>query len=465
MQNVSRSGAATGTQLAAVPPPAPEKRTRSKWWVVWAVFVLVAGLGIIWERRIESAQAAKGEGISVPVTVVSTGTVTATVRAVGTVAAMKSASLLAPRILGSRTGVNRGGDANFGGGGGGGGQDFNLVLLTLAKAGTRVKTGDVVGQFDPQNQIQRLEDYRDSVVQLENSIKGMKANLASIKEAHDQSVRTAKANWDNAVLDLQTSPVHSQIDVEKLKLAVEEAQATYKQLVFEASLVDESQRSQMAISQLNLDQSKIELQRAEANVAKMTIKAPMDGTVVMASIVRNGEFGTVREGDQVNAGQPFLSIVDPSSMVLEATINQVDAERLRLGAKAQVRMDAYPDVVLPGTLTGIGAMSKTSTFRATFVGEIPIRIQIEKLDPQVIPELTGSAELVLNTEKGAVVAPRASILEDGSGAFVFLQEHGAWMRRPVALGLESNTTVAIRSGLKAGESIAIQPSLLANAVK
>ena len=38
------------------------------------------------------------------------------------------------------------------------------------------------------------------------------------------------------------------------------------------------------------------------------------------------------------------SVVDPSSMVLNATVNQVDAERLRLGMKATVRIDAYPDV-------------------------------------------------------------------------------------------------------------------------
>src|SRR6185369_4863119 len=258
------------------------------------------------------------------------------------------------------------------------------------------KTGDVVAQFDPQNQLQRLDDYKDSVVQLESSVKGMQSALASVKEAHDQSVRTAKANWDKAVLDLQTSPVHAQIDVEKLKLAVEEAQATYKQLVFESSLVEESQRAQIRISQLNLDQSKIELQRAQNNVDKMTIKAPMDGIVVMASIVRNGEFGQIREGDQVNAGQPYVSIVDPTSMVLEAAINQVDAERLRLGDLADVRVDAYSDVVLPGALTGIGAMAKTSNFRATYVGEIPIRIQIGRMDPHLIPELTGNAEIVLN---------------------------------------------------------------------
>ena len=99
-------------------------------------------------------------------------------------------------------------------------------------------------------------------------------------------MRSSKANWDKAILDLKTADVRSAIDAEKYKLAVEENDATYKQLVAEASLVDASQLAQVRVSQLNRDQSKIEVARAEANVKKMSVKAPMDGIVVMQSIVR-----------------------------------------------------------------------------------------------------------------------------------------------------------------------------------
>src|ERR1035438_193415 len=225
---------------------------------------------------------------------------------------------------------------------------------------------DIVAESAPQNQLQRLDDYKDSAVQQENTVKKMLANLAAVKEAHDQSVRSAKAAWAKAVLDLQTADVRSAIDAEKFKLTVEENDATYKQLMAEADLVDASQLAQIRVSQLNRDQSKIEVARAEVNVKKMSVKAPMDGIVVMQSIVRNGEFGQIREGDQVAAGQPFVQIVDPTSMVLNATVNQVDAEKLRLGMKSVIHMDAYPDIELPGTLVGIGAMAKASTFRARF---------------------------------------------------------------------------------------------------
>jgi HlyD family secretion protein len=451
-----------GTPGLAAVPRTPEKRRIALWGIPLILLVLAGGALLYWNTRSESKVAAKdGVTITIPTVAVSLGNLTTTIRVNGTVAAQNFAALLAPRIMGSRGNFNRGGtDSNFGGGGGGGGGgmggDFTLILLRLAKAGIHVKTGDVVAEFDPQFQQQRYDDYRDSVVQLENSIKKMMANLAATKEAHDQTVRSAKADWDKAVLDLQTAPIRSQIDAEKFKLAVEEAEAKYKQLVAESSLVDESQRAQIRASELNRDQSKIELQRADTNVQRMMIKSPMDGIVVMASIVRNGEFGQIREGDQVNAGQPFVTIVDPRSMVLNATVNQVDAERLRLGMKSTIRLDAYPDVELPGSLIGIGAMSKTSTFRASYVGEIPIRIKIEKIDPRLIPDLTGSAEIVLNTESNTLVAPRAAVFEEGDGAYVFVQGPEGWSKTKIDPGLASFTTVAVRSGLKKGDVIALQ---------
>jgi len=420
------------------------------WGILIAVLILGAGTAYYWKTQNDAKVAAKGSLISVSTAVVGLGDLHATVRVNGTVNAQNFFALMAPRILGSRSNMNRGGM------GGGPGGDFSLVLLKLAKPGIHVKSGDVVAEFDPQSQLQRLDDYKDSAVQQENMVKKMLANLAAVKEAHDQSVRSAKANWEKAVLDLKTADVRSAIDAEKFKLTVEEDAAKYKQLVAEASLVDESQRAQIRSSQLNRDQSKIEVARADANVKKMSVKAPMDGIVVMQSIVRNGEFGQIREGDQVAAGQPFVQIVDPTSMVLNATVNQVDAEKLRLGMKSVIHLDAYPDIELPGTLVGIGAMAKASTFRARYVGEIPIRVKLEKTDSRVIPDLTGSAEIILNSERNTMIAPLSAVFAEEGGSYIFVQGPEGWIKKKVELGLPSFTMVAVRSGLQKGDVVALQ---------
>jgi HlyD family secretion protein len=283
----------------------------------------------------------------------------------------------------------------------------------------------------------------------------MQAGIAAAKEAFVQQVRSADADRKKAVLDLQTAPIRADIDTEKFKLAVEEAEATYKALNEQTQLLDTSQRAQIRAAELNLDQAKLELQRAEANVQRMTIKSPIDGIVVMASIVRNGEFGQIREGDQVNAGQPFVSIIDPASMALNATVNQVDAEHLRLGMRAVIRVDAYPDIELRGTVVGIGAMSRASTFRARFVGELPVRVHIDGTDPRLIPDLTGSAEVLLNAETTAITIPREAVFSENGATFVYSKDAEGWTKKPVQVGLMNATKVTIRNGIEAGSVVAL----------
>lgn len=444
--------------LVVPPKQPPEKRRTALWGSLLGLAVVAGGAAYYLNTQPQSKVSGAAPIVTVSTAVVGTGDLLATVRVNGTVAAQNFASLLAPRVIGSRSSFNRGGAAAPQPTGGGGPGDFTLVLMRLAKAGSHVNSGEVAAEFDPQFQLQRLDDYKDSVIQLDNSIKKMVATLAATKEAHDQTVRSAKADWEKAVLDLKTADIRSAIDAEKFTLAVEEDDAKYKQLVYESSLVEESQRAAIRSSELNRDQSRIELQRAELNVQRMVIKSPMDGIVVMQSLVRTGgEFGQIREGDQISAGQPFMSIVDPRSMVLNATVNQVDAEQLRLGMKATVRLDAYPEIELPGSLIGIGAMAKSSPFRARWVGEIPIRLKIEKIDSRVIPDLTGSAEIVVNSEKNVPLVSRAAVFDEDGAQFVFVQgSDGAWVKKKIETGLPNYTAVAIRSGLQKGEVVALQ---------
>jgi multidrug resistance efflux pump len=343
-----------------------------------------------------------------------------------------------------------------GGGSSGSSHDFMLVLLQLAKPGSTVKKGDVVAEFDRQYQVLRRDDYRSAVVQMEANIKSMQAKLETNRKSLEVQVQAAKATLDKALLDLKTAEVRSAIEMERFRLAVEEARANHGQLEAQTRLLEVSQAAQIKATEIDISQARIELRRAEINADRMLVRAPMDGIVVMQSLFRGGDFGQIKEGDQVAAGQSFMSIVDPTSMVLNATINQVDSERLRLGMKARARVDAYPDLETPATVIGIGALAKPSTFRASFVGGIPVRLKLERTEPRIIPDLSASAEIVLGAERQTAVLPRGAVFQDGDrGSFVFLRRPDGWLRRPVETGMASHVVVAVRSGVQKGDVVAL----------
>ena len=343
----------------------------------------------------------------------------------------------------------------------GGMGDYMLVLEKAVPAGSHVKKGDTLAEFDRQYMLLRLDDYRASLLLSENSVNILREQLEVSRKAHDQMVQSAKGDLDKAELDMLKIPVLSQIDTERTKLARAEAEAKYKQLLFEEKYVDISAKAQLRASELDQAQTRIELRRAEMNADRLEVKAPIDGLVVMQNIFRGSELGQIQAGDQLYSGQPFMSIVDPASIIVAARVNQVDAERLRIGDKAQVHFDAYPDLDLPGRIYSIASIPKPGVYRSSFVGEIPVRIKLDKLDPRVIPDLSVSADVTVAAEPDAAVAPLAAIFRDGAAGdanpYVYVRTaSGGFVRKDVELGLASNVTVAVRSGLAPDDIVALE---------
>jgi multidrug resistance efflux pump len=309
----------------------------------------------------------------------------------------------------------------------------------------------------------RLEDYKSSLAQTQASVKKLKAEIEVLKKAHEQTIGAAKAELDKARLDLKTATVVGAIDAERMRLTAEEAEARYKQLLAEVKYVDAGYKSQLRIAEYDEQQAELELKRAEANADRMVLRAAIPGLTVMQNTFRGSEFAQIQQGDQLWPGQPFMQIVDTSTMIINASVNQVDVDNLRIGAKAKVRFDAFPGLELPAHVYSIGAITKPGGMRANFVKEVPVRLKLDQMDPRIIPDLSVSADVIIAEEQQqATVVPLAAVFhEEGSrgAAFVFVKKESGWEKRKVELGLADNTSVAIRSGLGRGETVALETPL------
>jgi len=556
----------------AEPRPAPElvpapvrRRKPSLWW--WLLpLILVAGVGLYWKLARDRAarQSVAGAVAQVPAVAVDVRPLERTIRVSGTTRAEKYASLIVPRLEGSRSGRGRQAQSNLiqanstitvaststvarsstssrlsqtglvassgdtGGGGfsgaprsgssamraatsrvgsapaaassssnisstaqsstalgdtglgstasslsggaagppaiggaGGGGRrrgDFHLALQKLAPAGIRVKKGDVVAEFDRQFMLLRLEDYKASVAQTVAAFEKGKADLQVTRKAHDQSVLAAKSNLEKARLDIKATPVLSPIDTERLKLALEEAEAQYRQLLEEVRYIGIAEKAQIRTAELEVKQAEVELRRAENNVDKLVAKAPIDGMLVHLNVFRGGEFGQVREGDELWGGMPFVQIVEPDSMVIDAKVNQVDADKIRIGQRAHVRFDAFPDLVLPARVYSVGTVAVARQYRQEYVKEVPVLLKLEQMDPRVIPDLSASVEIVIEKEDKAVTVPAEALFTDPGDPqrYVYVKSGAGWRKRPVEIGLRNHVAAAVRSGLEPGEVVALR---------
>jgi len=349
--------------------------------------------------------------------------------------------------------------------GGGGGGDFTLVLQNLVKPGTIVKQGDTVAEFDRQYMLQRLEDYQATMETAKAQLAQQKANLELTRFTHNQNVEKAKGALEKAKLDMKTLPVLSAIDAERVKLTLEEAEAQYKQQLAEGKFIDAQEKAQLKYAELEFKTLQIEYQRSQQNADRMLAKANIAGMTVMQNIFRGSEFAQIQQGDQIYPGQFFMQVVDPNSMIINATVNQVDGEQLRIGMKARVRFDAYPGLEVPAHIINIAAVPKSGGMRASFVREIPVRLKIDQMDKRIIPDLSCSVDVVMLEEKDAVLAPLAGVFadEETGKRVVYIKNGEAWDRREVEVSLE-NYLVASVKGLNKGDVIALDKPPTTNLV-
>jgi HlyD family secretion protein len=439
LEGKSTGAAAAQPQLMAQKSPAPERHHRWRLLVWGAAAAMALFCGYLLSR---SAGVTPAHGL--PTVKVRSGTVERAIRVTGSTAAVRGVMLRAPYLRGSR---HRGGA-----------HDFQLDLTDMAKPGTRVEEGEVVAVFDSQNMRTRLDDMMADRVVLENSLKRLLADQLAEAEAHDQKIRMARASVETARLDLQTAPIRSVIQAQIFRLALEEAQATYKALVEEKNYLNVKQSAERRLIELNVEDARLEERRAQANLDRLTVRSPISGLAVSQEIYRGGDYGEVRSGDQIRPGQPYLRIVDLRSMIVEATANQADVLDVRIGQPAHIGLDAYPGLRLFGRVSAVGAIARTAAARPSFVAEVPVTISISGADPKLIPSLSASGDIVLDASERGPILPREAVFsgDEGGEPYAYVRTDSGWERRALVLGAQNNLSVAVRAGVAEGESVALE---------
>jgi multidrug efflux pump subunit AcrA (membrane-fusion protein) len=421
-------------ERAPAPPPRPAA-FRYKWLLLVVLLAAIAAGAWLLRPRKEQQKAAVQ-------TVVHTYKVAPvlferTIRAAGTTSARNYANIVAP--------VMRGPDAGRA-----------LVLISLAKSGAVVKKGDLLAEIDPQGIKDHADDVHALVVQAEGDVRKRRADQAIERDSLRQTLTQAKAAWDKAVLDYKTTPIRMPIDQELLKLSVDEAEATYKELQQEVKIQEAKHAAEIRILELTRDRHVRHRDRHRADVERFKIYAPMSGLVVMQSIWRGGDMGQVQVGDQLSPGQPFMKIVDTTTMQLEAMVNQVESEEIRIGQQAQVQFDAFPDLEMKGRVYSISALAVSGWRQNYFIRTVPVNIAIKSSDPRLIPDLSASANVEIETRGNILAVPQEAVFGDTGKPVVFIKTGDVFHERPVELGPKNNTQVAVLTGLREGEEIALQ---------
>jgi len=265
-----------------------------------------------------------------------------------------------------------------------------MELIYLVKAGAPVKKGQTIAQLGVQSTAEHGDNGADPVKQAKSVMMRRRAEQAVQWETLQQSLHQAKSDLERAKMDARQAGDLGGIERELLRLNAEETEARYAKLLEMVKLQKASFDAELRILDLTRERLQRQQDRYTRSVKQLTFTAPMDGLAVIQ--------GKLQQGDPISPGQLFMKVVDAQSMQLEAHANQAESSLLRVGQKVNVRLDAYPEVLLPGHISSIGVLALRNGGQNYYIRNIAVNIAIDGSDPKLVPDLAASGDVTLNLE-------------------------------------------------------------------
>ena len=250
-----------------------------------------------------------------------------------------------------------------------------IIELPVAD-GMGIRKGDLLVKIKP-------DSYKALLEQQEAAISAAKATNLQQKATMlktEQDLKRAEDMYAKKTISIQ--------EYNNAQAASDVAKNT-----FESSL-HEIERAQAGSSQ------------ARDQLSKTTVYSPINGTVTILNsklgerIVATGQF----------AGTEVMRVADLSRMQAVIDVNENDVPNVKIGDKANVKIDAYGDRKFRGTVAQIGNTGKTTgSGTQEEVTNFEVKINLEREDVLLRPGLSCTADIETNMVKDAVGVPMQAV--------------------------------------------------------
>jgi len=314
------------------------------------------------------------------------------------------------------------------------GQIVNLAV----REGDQVRKNDFLLQID---KAQLSASAAGAEASLKSFFSEREAARANLTEA-SRNYQRAQKNYNERIIPLA--------ELERTRTALEAAQAN------------------LAATGGRIDQARAGLVGARDTLSKTTIKAPMDGIVTRLP-VEEGEVAVI--GTMNNPGTVLLTISDMSVVEAVMEVDETDIPNVRIGQKASVTVDAYPNKTFEGVVTEVGSSPIESGGGADAIN-FEVKIQLTNPPAEVRPGFSASADILTGSRPGAVAIPIQALVvreKPSAGAkssAAAVDEEGVYMFdpatqkvsfKPVKTGITGDTMIEVTSGLSPGNEIVSGP--------
>ena len=280
-----------------------------------------------------------------------------------------------------------------------------------------------------------------------------KLDDTNIRAALNQA--SAQLEYAKATLtETQVNLTNAQRDYDRQKSLLQ-GHFVSQSAVDNAQTTVDALRAQLATQRSNVDVVARALGVAQRNLDDTIVRAPFSG-IVTVKAAQPGEMVS-----PISAGGGFTrtgigTIVDMDSLEIQVDVNENFINRVRAAQQASAKLNAYPDWQIPAHVIAVIPTADRSK------GTVTVRIALDQKDPRILPEMGVRVSFLADQTQepggkpaGGVILPSNAVQGSGATGTVFVVHGDTVERRAVRLGSSSGDSTTIRSGLAAGERVAV----------
>ena len=327
-----------------------------------------------------------------------------------------------------------------------------LIITKLARGGAQIKHGDLLVEFDRQNQLKAAFDKRSEYLDFEEQIHKKRAEHEQARAKDDAELTVASNAVDSARLEMRKNELIARILAEKNTLRMEEAQARLKQLQETFELKRRAEQAEVKILEIQRDRARTAMNNAEQNANRMVVRSPLPGLVVLRMNWRGSQMIEIQEGEEARPGMPIMQVVDPSAMLVRVKVNQADLHLLRAGQSARISLDAYPGLEFRGKVEQVAPVGTTSRLTDRVRNFVAI-VSIQGNHPKLMPDLSAAVDVELERKDNAIVLPRDAVFTEENSFSVRVVDGDRISERAITVGATNDHEVVVTSGLEPGMTV------------
>ena len=238
----------------------------------------------------------------------------------------------------------------------------------------------------------------------------------------------------------------AKIDVSSLKAALDKAEAALKLAddlyerrlkLFERKIINQEELDKV---QTERTLAKASFRQAQTEYDRGFVKAPISGLV-------NHLF--VDQGEFIDRGKPLVDLVNVDKIKVNVNVPELDVRFLKTGQKSMIRVDAFPEREMFGTIDFVAYKADPAT--KTF----PVKVVMDNPDRGIRPGMIARVVFLRRIVPDALSAPLFALVDKGGERILFVEKDGVVHARTVSIGIIEEDRVQITKGLEPGDLIIV----------